>query len=191
MPFCLLLLHQPRIPQRTRRCINQESRNGLGDSSRIFSRSCWNNAKRQYHKALFIRFAILHPLLLCVCNTGVEIITDTFAFGEGFCSLVVQQDKIRDCHRTIFLVALHRQATIRNSSHHKWTEINSNNYLQYTSKSMCTIIHSTEAVTASSSAPSTCFAARGDVWPAELNCWIYSIIFWQLLYANYDVWHGA
>lgn len=50
---------------------------------------------------------------------------------------------------------------------------------------MRTIIHSTEAVMASSSAP--CFVARGNIRPAELIfCIFYSIIFWQLLYANYE-----
>jgi hypothetical protein len=131
MPFCLLLLHQPRIPQRRQLSDLLQILDNIGDSHR----------------------------------TKSEIAI-----------------------RQFFLSPLHRQATIRNSSHHKRTEINSNNYLQYTSKSMCTIIHSTEALMASLSAPSTCFVARGDVRPAELNCCIYSIIFRQLLYAYYDVW---
>ena len=49
------------------------------------------------------------------------------------------------------------------------------------------MIDSTEAATTSSAAPSTLLpGARGVARPAELNCCIYSIIFWQLLYADYE-----
>ncbi len=82
-------------------CINQESRNE--DGCRIFSIAGKNNAMRRFHwaNALFIRFTILQEQRLCVCNPWVDVISDTIMFGEAFCSLVVQQDKIWFCHRTI------------------------------------------------------------------------------------------
>ena len=52
-----------------------------------------------------------------------EVIRDNL----GFCSLVVQQDKISYyliiIIRQFFLSPLHHKATIRNQSHHKMTEI--------------------------------------------------------------------
>ena len=46
-------------------------------------------------KEVFIRFAILEPERLHVCNSFVNIISNTIGFGEALCHFIVQQDKTR------------------------------------------------------------------------------------------------
>ena len=61
---------------------------------------------------------------LCVCNPGEDVETDTIVFGDAFCSLVVQQNKVTCCsHETLVRPASHHIATIRNSLHQNSTEI--------------------------------------------------------------------